>query len=129
MATWSGFWNYVYDDGYRLIDSNRIRREFREAIGDNGRQPYNRVMRALIGAAVGGTASGSIKRVAVQDINDMGSLGGYRPTETRVTINRATTAADIAAIQKDLDTKMSPNPWPVDKSGNGSNGMAATKGL
>src|SRR5262245_41097899 len=107
MATWSGFWNYVYGDGYSLIDSNAIRRRFRTAIGDINRQPYNRIIRALAGAAVGGAASGSYTRVAAQPDKDGWAVGGARGVETEVSIGRITTAADLTAVQKDLDTKMS----------------------
>lgn len=122
MPTWSGFWNHVYDTGHSLIDSNRVRRSFGLALRARGRQPYNEVIRALTGAAAGGTATGSYKRVAVQDVNDPTTLGGKRLVETKTAINRATTAADVTKIKDDLDFKNSPSPWPVDKSGNGGGG-------
>jgi hypothetical protein len=121
MPSWSGFWDHVNGAPHSLIDSNAARRRFRTAIGDSVRSPYNRILRALAGAAVGGTASGTYNRVAAQPDKDGFAVGGYRGVEAEVTINRATVAADLTNVQKDLDTKLSPT-WPVDKSGNGGGG-------
>jgi|SRR5215510_6399927 len=123
MASWSGFWNVVYGDGYSLIDSNRIRRAFRTAIGDAGRQPYNRLLFAAVTTGTGNAAIGHSYRLAPQaDKDGMGVGGGIRTVEDDITINRNVSAADVAAMQKDLSTKLSP-VWPVDKSGNGGGGQ------
>ena len=44
--------------------------------------------------------------------------------EFKLVINRPTTAADQAKIDKDLVYKWTPTPWPVDKSGNGGGGKS-----
>lgn len=123
MPTWSGFWNVIYTDGYALYSkpNSRIRRAMSIAERESKRAPYNRIMRALAGVAPGGTALGQYARVAVQDITDFTSLGGYRPRETQTVINRVTTAADVTNMQKDLDFNYTA-PWPVDKGGNGGGG-------
>lgn len=132
MASWSGFWNYVYDDGRTPISkpNSRIRRALRIAMRQSVRAPYNRIVRALAGAAPGATASGTYSRVAVQDVNDIPllGLGGLRAKETVTSINRATTAADVTNIQSDLDYSKRPT-WPGDKAGIGGGGLASTKGI
>jgi len=118
---WSGFWNQVNGEQHALLARGMaVRRTVGRALHGYGRKGYNAVVRQLVNGNVGGTATKDYRRVAVQNVNDPMSLGGVRPTENRVIINRATTAADITIITDDLDYDNSPEPWPTDKSGNGS---------
>jgi hypothetical protein len=86
-----------------------------------GNLVYNRVIRQLAAGNVGGTASGSYVRVSAPTADALTSLGGVRTVETRSVINRATTAADQAKIDKDLLFNMRPI-WAADKSLNGGGG-------
>jgi hypothetical protein len=137
MPTWSGFWNYVYDDGRTALGRDGYRRRFRIAL-KNSRNPYNRVLAALIQNV--GSAVGTQVRVGVQDINDFTSLGGKRPTELRTVINRPITrgavpgtdegnARDELYNQKWYPQNPAGKVWPVDKAGIGSGGLAGTKGI
>lgn len=138
MPTWSGLWNYVYDDGRTAIGRDGYRRRFRIAL-KNSRNPYNRVLSALIQNV--GTAVGTTVRVAAQTPDDpQGSLGGKRPIETRTVINRAITrgatvgtdegnARDELYNQKWYPQNPAGKVWPVDKAGIGSGALAGTKGI
>jgi hypothetical protein len=127
MASWSGFWNVVHGDGYALLSppASRQRRAFRTAIGDAARQPYNRILRGLVVSGVGAILNPTYTRVAAQpDKDGMAVGGGIRGTEIEQSLtNRQLVSGDITTITKDLDTKLSPSPWPVDKSGNGGGGQ------
>lgn len=70
------------------------------------------LMKALNGAAAGGTAAISRKRVVASTTEQ----GGVRPMETFYDVNRATTAADETAI----DTVLTPTSriaTPTNKAG------------
>jgi hypothetical protein len=122
MASWSGFWDVVYTDGpYRGIDSNNIRRAFGRAMHGYGNLVYNRTIRQLVAGNVGGTAAGGYTRITAPAGDLLTSLGGVRTVENRLVINRVTTAADQAKIDKDLVYNLRPT-WTADKSGNGGGG-------
>lgn len=120
MPAWSGFWNYTYGDGHRLIDSNNVRRTLGLRMNGYGRTAYNKVISQLVGGNVGGTALGQHTRVTHNPL-DATTWGGKRTVEMKQYVNRATTAADITKIQKDLLYTNSPT-FPRDKSGNGGGG-------
>lgn len=128
MVSWSGFWNHTYSDGYRPVGrAQAVRRLVGRALHGYGRKPYNAVLRAFVTGDVGATAAKDYTRVAVQNtaVGPMAvglQLGGKRAYETKVAINRAITAADQTIVLDDLDFDNSPEPWPVDKSGNGGGG-------
>lgn len=94
---------------------------------DRGNRAVRRLLLTLLGAATGGTATETYKRVtATQAFGDPNALGGLVPIETVTQINRATTALDlsnsIAAISRSPVTT-----FPADVSGNGSgNGKGGT---
>jgi hypothetical protein len=133
MPSWSGFWNTVYGDGYASIGQDGYRRRLRTAM-KNARNPYNRVISALVQGV--GSAVGTQTRIAVQDTRDPTSLGGVRPYETRTVINRAITRSstdmttDEMKVRTDLYNQKWYNPnnplgkvFPPDKSGNGGGGQ------
>ena len=76
------------------------------------------VMLTLLGAAVGGTATKTKKQV--QGV--VGGFGGPIPIETITQVNRATTAADLAAFQALLARSVFPATYAADVSGNGGGG-------
>lgn len=76
---------------------------------------------ALVGAATGGTATATKKQV--QHVT--GSPGGLVPIETVTLINRATTAADLTAIQALMNRQVYPASYVADSSGNGGGGKVA----
>ena len=124
MPAWSGFWNQIYGQNYALTTGRgNVRREFSQMFErSTGVTPYGRVIRQLVNGNVGGTATGSYNRVAVQNPQDGSTLGGKRGIEAKTTINRATTAQDITNISDDLDWNKFTPVWPRDKSGNGGGG-------
>jgi hypothetical protein len=53
-------------------------------------------------------------------------MGGLVPVQQTVVINRNTTAADESILDKQFTPSWAPNPYPVDKSGNGGGSKAGT---
>lgn len=122
MPAWQGLWNHVYGDiGHALIDSNNIRRAFGRTMHGYGNLAYNRVIRQLAAGNVGGTAAGGWTRITAPTADPLTALGGVRTIENRLAVNRVTTAADQAKIDKDLVFNMRPI-WATDKGGNGGGG-------
>lgn len=72
----------------------------------------------LLGAAPGTTATKTKKQVQ----HVQGAPGGLVPVETITLVNRATTAADLAAFQALFTRQNGPVSYPVDLSGNGGGG-------
>lgn len=123
MPAWSGFWNHTYSDGHKFMGrAQAVRRAVGRVMHGQGRAGYNSVVHTLVNGNVGDTALKTHVRVASQNVNDPMSLGGKRTTEVKTIINRATTDNDRLIILDDFDYDNSPEPWPVDKSGNGGGG-------
>ena len=80
-----------------------------------------RVMYALLGAAVGGTATKTKAQVA----HVTGAPGGAVPIETITLVNRVTTAADLTMFQALLNRTVFPATYAPDLSGNGGGGKGA----
>jgi hypothetical protein len=76
------------------------------------------LMYALLGAGTGGTATKTKARVVAQN----GQNVGAPQIETINLINRATTAADLTAIQALFNRVVQPASYPADLSGNGGGG-------
>jgi len=84
------------------------------------------MLKAITGAAAGGTATSTYSRVAaVQG----GQQGGLITIEQRQPINRATTAADVAAMTALWNRVVNPTPYVADVSGNGGGGKLAFIGV
>jgi hypothetical protein len=83
----------LYNNAYAItVDRNSIERNVSRILR---RLPKKRaLMLALNGAAAGGTATGTQKRVA----HSTTELGGVRAVETQTYVNRATVSADETAI-------------------------------
>lgn len=77
-----------------------------------------RLLQTLTGVAPGATATQTKKQIQWQQ----GSPGGVIPVETVTLINRATTAADVTALQALFVRSPTPASYPVDLSGNGGGG-------
>lgn len=78
----------------------------------------------LLGAATGVTATKTKKQVQGQT----GSPGGPQIIETITLVNRATTAADLAAFQALLLRSPAPASYIADLSGNGGGGKSSIAG-
>lgn len=123
MPQWSGLWNDVAGNpsGHSLLinkwpNRNRIKR----VVNREGFRVLQALADALVGAAPGGAASATHKRVAAVT-NSLGngpSGGGARTVETVTDISRVTTSADVDALKEMLvNVKTAPTSYPVNKAG------------
>jgi len=115
----SGFWNDTHDF---VGDGNPLEARLKNLMRRRGMRPLQRLMSTLLGAAPGGTASGTYSRVTGQGNNpvtSVGELGGVRAIDTRTQINRATTAADDTRITNLITKNRLPSINVRDISGNG----------
>lgn len=91
----------------------------------NGQKATKTLLYALLGAAVGGSAVASYKRVlGVQALNDPSQLGGLVTIETASLINRSTNSTDLTNMQALFTRTPAPPSYPADVSGNGGGGKA-----
>lgn len=92
------------------------------------RQPNRAVrmlLRTLIGAAAGSSASSAFKRVlGVSALSNAMMLGGLVTIESGFYVNRNTAAADATALIAMLDRTHGPATYAPDVSGNGGGGKA-----
>lgn len=134
VTGWSTFWHNVAPAGqgsaYSLY-GNRTANERRvdHHLGKPGFKQYRRVMRALLGASVGGTATETVARVsAPAGLTESQLLGGVRTIDTITIVDRVTTSADLTAMQAITDRTYNMAPaiasYPTDLSGNGGGGKA-----
>jgi hypothetical protein len=86
-----------------------------------------RLLQTLTGVAPGSTATQTKKQIQWEQ----GSPGGVIPVETVTLINRATTAADVTALNSLFARSPTPASYAVDVSGNGGGGKqtAASGGV
>lgn len=105
---------YVMFNGTQQGD-DRIAKMLRNGAATAG---VTQLLYALLGAAVGGTATKTKPRVLAQ----IGAPGGLQVIETVTLVNRATTANDLAAFQALLTRPTGPLTYPADLSGNGGGG-------
>lgn len=88
-----------------------------------GNRKSRALMLALLGSAVGGTATENFTRVqAVQGLTDPSQLGGRVAIETVAQINRATTSADLTQMVASMSRTYAPATYNADLSGNGGGG-------
>jgi len=73
------------------------RRWIRDQLAAKGLMGLRAIMDALTGAAPGVTATKNYTVVGARE-----ELGGVRPVDTQVLVNRATTAADVTEIKSEL---------------------------
>jgi hypothetical protein len=105
---------YAYFNGIQQGD-DRIAKMLRNGGQTGG---TTSLIYALLGAATGGTATKTKTRVVAQN----GQNVGAPQIETINLINRATTAADLTAIQALFNRVVQPASYPADLSGNGGGG-------
>ena len=80
------------------------------------------LLKAVTGAAAGGTATVTYKRVQAIQPSPVNWGGGAIPIETVTPVNRTTTAADITAFTALWNRIVNPTTYPADLSGNGGGG-------
>jgi len=113
-----GYWEQYNFSNLDLDNDHPIKRRIANMLDVNGMRAYRKLMATLNGAAVGGTALLSHRRILARE-NVNGELGGLRTIQTVVDINRVTTAADKTDIdQKILDFPSEPAPYPPNGDGN-----------
>lgn len=119
MAAWSGLWDGVFSGGHSLlVNKCNLRNLVANHMRKRGMAKDRELITTLLGAAAGETASLAEKRVAAVAGGE--NLGGVRTIETNTIINRATTAADVTAMNDYLSNINDRAPtYPGDKSGNG----------
>lgn len=124
----SGLWNGEYATAHQLLpelvalgnavkplSSNYTRRIYDRGI-------VNELIERLAGGGVGTPAVSQHKRVKATRVLDGPSQGGLVEIETFTGINRNTTAADQAYIDRALDYTSQPVPYRADLGGNGGGG-------
>lgn len=95
------------------------------ALSRSGFRAYRAAMKALTGAAAGGTATDTYAQVDAAGQGPTANPGGTRTVSTVTSINRATTAADETKIELQVIDGLfaqQPSSYPVDASGNGGGG-------
>lgn len=122
---YSGLWNNEYGENYSALSDDVFRGNaytaLRSAFANRiyGRAAVREIIYALVGAAPGATASASHKRVQAERDLEANVQGGARTIQTFVSINRATDSDDEDRVQGALRAVSKPNPYPVDRAGNG----------
>lgn len=123
MPSFSGLFDGVHGTPHALLGTRKIGNAETQlarlvAPRSYGRGVVRAVLTALTGAAVGGTASSSHKRLkAVADLDSNG-LGGVREIEVFSGVNRATVAGDETKLDGAATLSAKPT-YPHDASGNG----------
>lgn len=143
MSGYAGFWETTGDflpyatlsrtfQGWR----SKLEWQIAQLMGKQQYREQRALFTALIGAAAGGTATSTYKRVksplatsqATPDVTGVAALGGAIDIETVTVISRATTAADISYLKNIMDGTMYPGPSSItfqnDLSGNGGGSKA-----
>lgn len=122
-AGWQGGWTDLFGSNHTLlVNKNPRRNGIRRTMNREGFRVVTELFDSLIGAASGGTAAATHKRVSGESVTpvQVGQMGGARTIETVTDINRATTAADITALKEmTFGVKARPATYARDLSGNG----------
>lgn len=127
MPSFSGLWNNEHGENHSLLSSSvkignsntALSRVFANRI--YGRGAARAVLNALIGAAAGGTATATHKRIAAERDLEANVQGGKRTIETMSSVNRVTTTADADALKNALALSSKPT-YATDRSGIGGGG-------
>jgi len=120
VTGWSGLYNDVNPGGYSpLIDKWPDRNRIRRVVNRDGFRAFTELFDSLIGAAVGGTAAATHKRVEGFTPDPAGPVGGgLRTVETVTDINRATTADDVTALKEMVfNVLRAPASYPTNLAG------------
>lgn len=109
----SGFWN----NSYSFIDGRSpIERGIARKMNKRGMRDVRALMDALLGAAAGGAASASYKRITHPTDSD--NLGGLRTVETIDLVNRVTTVGDDTTITSRVLSFSSQPSYPTNADRN-----------
>jgi hypothetical protein len=105
--------------GYQfLVNKNPIRNRLKRVMNRESMRIVTELFDTLIGAAAGGAALATHKRVAA--VSPFLGGGGNRTIETITDINRVSTAADVTMLKEMVfGVKTRPSPYVRDLSGNG----------
>lgn len=131
VFTWTGYSptlgagaaNLAANTGVLQFGNSALVNTIENKIRRTQMRAFQKVLRALVGAAAGGAALATRSRVvAKQALNDPADIGGVVSIETVNLVNRVTTAADVTYIDSVLDKLTAPSPYAADTSGNGGGG-------
>jgi hypothetical protein len=121
MPAWAGLWNNEGNTNHSLIGKNPVRNRIRRVMNRESMRAVTELFDSLIGAAAGGNAQATHKRVG-HFTPGAGSEGGVRTIETITDINRTTTATDVANLKEmTVGVKTAPTVYPVNKANQGIN--------
>lgn len=110
MTTYSPVFGNTYSGNQTF---SGIRRRIAQLFNARVAWKDRELMRVLLGAAAGSTATKQYKRVA----HSTTELGGKRTIETVTLVNRATTSGDDTDLtNKILAYQSSPTTYPTDKA-------------
>jgi len=125
MPAWSGLFDRIHGQPYTFTGSRgAVSREIELALKQPGNAVLGALMAALNGAAVGGTATRTVRQVEALRENAGYTLGGRRNVLTNTLINRATIAADKTAIDTIEDQFVHPQTSIIDRSRMGGGSKA-----
>lgn len=123
VTGWSNFWGSVANSYAMLYGRSSTQRNMSYPLAGIGPAAFRAIMKALNGAAAGGTAASTYARV-----QHSANPGGLRTIETITLINRATTTADRDLINTlvidSIPAELPSTTYPVDLSGNGGGGKS-----
>ncbi len=102
-----------------LVNKNPRRYRIKRSMNRESFRIVTELFDTLIGAAAGGTALATHKRIAAPVDSGVGAFAGLRTIETITDINRATTAADITALKEMVFNVRTRPSYVKDLSGNG----------
>lgn len=121
MATtgWSGLYNREYTDlpsglGSLTVNKYPQRNRIKRVVNREGFRVFTELFDTLIGAAAGGSASATHKRIEAVVKTSGPQGGGNRTIETITDINRVSTSADITALKEMVfNVTRKPSSYPV----------------
>jgi hypothetical protein len=126
MPSWAGLWDNMHAQPYALLNEpNSTLRTIARAMAPQGVRHWGRLADMLTGSTIPSLAQETIAQVKPQQADGL-NMGGLVPVQQTVVINRNTTAADESILDKQFTPSWAPNPYPVDKSGNGGGSKAGT---
>jgi hypothetical protein len=126
MPSWAGLWDNVFAQPYALLNEpSAAARGLARIMFPTAQRDVGAAMVALDGVAPGANATATQSYVTARQADGL-NMGGQVPISATTLINRATTAADVVALNRIYQPTFAPAIYPVDKSGNGGGGKAGT---
>jgi hypothetical protein len=127
MPSYSGLYNGVHGEDHELLSQSVAKGNAQVALSRvfanrlYGRASTRALLKALIGAAAGGSASSTHQRVQANADQENNVQGGLRTIETFTAVNRVTTATDETMFENALDQSSKPT-YVDDEAGVGGGG-------